>query len=169
MEREARAALANLLGGLVLLAIVAVGWHSLATNETLATYDFGTDPGPALMPRLLLWVLGLGAVGLVGTGAWQLGHARGGGGGRRADRRLVDRLVLPGLFVLTLAVYLRALAPLGFRAATFLFCAAWTVALTWRFDGRLGRGPTAVALVSAGLITAGIYLVFKVFVKVPLP
>lgn len=169
MGSEARGALGNALCGAVALAITAAGWLSLRRDPTLATYDFGSDPGPALVPRLLLAALGIGGAILAGHGAWRLARPPGAPPGSRGARPRLRRLLVPALFVASLFLYQHALPLAGYRAATVAFCVVWIVLLTWRRDERLTLRLGAVSVGSAALVTAGIYVVFRVFVRVPLP
>ncbi|MDR7519141.1 MAG: tripartite tricarboxylate transporter TctB family protein [Armatimonadota bacterium] len=166
-EQHARRALGDLLAGTVILTVTAAGWMSLRANRTLATFDFGTDPGPALMPRLLLAGLGAGGLALAGRAAWRLVRSGGLCGGLAA-RSWAPPLLLPTVFVASLVVYLAGLPVIGFRLATFAFCTAWVFALTHR-RGRPPVRAAALALAAAAVITGAVYSVFAGFVKVPLP
>ena len=64
-ERRRRSvAWGDLVTGLILLGATAVGAWSLLGNETLHEFDFGSDPGPALVPSLLLALLAVSATAL---------------------------------------------------------------------------------------------------------
>jgi hypothetical protein len=169
---QARRALGDLFAGAVLVGLAAVGLVSLAGNPDLATYEFGADPGPGLFPRLLLWALLAGGAALAASAAWSLARARL----RLAQTPLrapwivaPRRFALPALFVTSLAVYILALRPLGFRAATAAFAAAWIFVLARQQEGRWSARWAALAVVGGVLTAAVTYTVFKGFVKVPLP
>lgn len=157
----------DLLAGTVILAVTAAGWMSLRANRTLAMFDFGTDPGPALMPRLLLAGLGAGGLALAGRAAWRLVRSGGLRGGLAA-RSWAPPLLWPAVFVASLVIYLAGLSVVGFRPATFAFCTAWVFALARRW-GRPPVRAAVLALAAAAMITGAVYSVFKGFVKVPLP
>jgi Tripartite tricarboxylate transporter TctB family len=158
-------ALGNLLAGVVALAVVGAGWLSLDRDPSLATHDFGSDPGPALVPRLLLTALGVGGVVLVVQGAWSLARRSAAAGPALGPRRLL----WPAAFVASLLVYRQVLAAAGYPAATLGFCAAWMLVLTRRYQGRLTARSAALSVAAAVAITGAIYYVFKGFVRVPLP
>jgi hypothetical protein len=149
----------------VALAIASGGWLSLRADRTLRTFDFGEDPGPALVPRLLLIALAVGGLLLAGHGLRRMrGRRRRDGGGPGWGA-----LALPTAFVASLAAYLAALPRLGYRVTTLLFCLAWIAALSGLGRDRLTPRDWAVAIASAGLVTGSLYYVFRVFVRVPLP
>jgi hypothetical protein len=167
----ARRGLTDLISGLVLLVVAGVGLRALtAATRALEGFDIGTDPGPALMPRLLLWVLGAGGVWLTVLGGWRLVNSR-----RRRDvapaAPLVDlrRYAVPTVFALSLVIYVWGLFSAGFTAVTAAFCFAWIVVLTHQIEGRLGWQRTLTSAGAAIAITAAVYYVFKGFVRVPLP
>jgi len=149
----------------VAVGIAAVGWLSLDRDPALRTHDFGTDPGPALVPRLLLVALAIGGAALMVHGGFGLTRR-----GPRAPMAAegARRFLWPTLFVASLLVYQRALPLAGYPAATFAFCAAWILVLTRR-EGWLTVRSAGVGVGAAVVITAAIYHVFKGFVRVPLP
>ncbi|HXF82856.1 MAG TPA: tripartite tricarboxylate transporter TctB family protein [bacterium] len=168
MVEQARQGLSDVLAGTILLVVGIVGLIALGRNATLTSFDFGADPGPALLPRLLLVALlgGGTVVILLGVLRWRAARVSLRDVGRTLALRPYRR---PAVFVASLSVYLGALPRLGFITATLLFAAGWIAALTPEEDRRpLPRslGQTAGA---ALVITAALYYVFKGFVKVPLP
>ena len=166
MDERARQGLTDLVSGMLLLGIGIVGWIALRRNATLTRFDFGTDPGPALLPTLLLIALLAGGAALVVLGGVRLRAAAP----PRASRPLTLRpFARPAAFVASLVVYLIALPHLGFIVATPLFGAGWIAALTPPADRRSGLRSLARSAAAALVITAALYYVFKGFVKVPLP
>jgi len=167
--------LADFVAAVLVLAVAAVGLAWLRGNETLTAYDFGTDPGPALFPRLLLQALGLGGLVLLARALWGLAAIRRRGGVRtdRAAgagwRRAAWGALWPAVFLLSLAAYLAALPRLGFVPATTAFALAWILVLTRRQDRRLGLRAVAAAIVAALAISLLTAAVFEGFVQVPLP
>lgn len=154
-----------------MLGVVAAGWLSLHRDPALLSHDFGSDPGPALVPRLLLAALALGGGALALQGAWALaagasrrGRAPAAGAGARAGR-----LGWPILFVVSLLAYQQALPLVGYRGATVAFCGAWMLVLTRRWEGRWRLRSVGLAVVAALAVTGAIYYVFKGLVRVPLP
>ncbi|MDR7419271.1 MAG: tripartite tricarboxylate transporter TctB family protein [Armatimonadota bacterium] len=167
----ARQGVTDVVSGLTLLAVAGVGLRALAgTTRALAGFDFGTDPGPALMPRLLLWALGAGGVWLTAFGAWRLARSRrqprAGPVARPSD---LAKYAIPAAFALSLAVYVWGLFAAGFVAVTVVFCFFWIAALSRQGEGRLGWRRALTSAGAAVAIAAAVYYVFKGFVRVPLP
>jgi len=152
----------------VLLGVSALGTLSVATNPRITGMDWGVDPGPGLVPGLLLALLALGALGLVLRGGVGLGRSRGQPGAGVAPAALRPYL-LPAAMVLLLIVYNQAMSALGFVRATALFACLCSILIAWQ-EGRR-RDPAGLLLfVAEGLaITAFMYVVFERVIGVPLP
>lgn len=168
MDERVRQGWIDVVSGGILVGIGLLARLALGRNETLTRFDFGTDPGPALLPRLLLVALMAGGAVLVILGASRLRAARATAldPARPLSLRPYAR---PAALGASLAVYLVVLPRVGFIAATLVFGTGWIAALTPPADRRPARrflGQTAAA---ALIITAALYYVFKGFVKVPLP
>jgi len=169
----------DLATGLVLVAAAAVGAFSLLGNDELTAFDYGADPGPGLVPELLLAVLGAFAVGLVLRGFIGLRRAapepglRGGvshaGGETGHLASGVRRSATPSLLVVTLLLYALGLPAAGFVTATIVFTLLWSILLGRQEAGKLAFGSTALFAAEAFAITAGVYAVFAWLIKVPLP
>jgi hypothetical protein len=167
----AQRGLTDALSGVVLIIVAGVGLRALAaTTAALEGFDIGTDPGPALMPRLLLWALGAGGLWLAGFGGWRFAGARrqlgAGSTGQRSD---LTRYTVPVLFALSLVAYVRGLFVAGFAVVTFVFCFAWIVVLTRQIEGQFEWRRALASAGAALAITAVVYYVFHGFVRVPLP
>jgi len=157
----------DLITGAVLIGLTLVGFWRLYGNQYVHEMDFGTDPGPGLFPRLLLWGLGL-------SGTWLI--VRAAGQRRQGDRAEesffeggVRRLLLPLLMVASLAGYVLALPRLGFLPLTLAFGLAWVFLLTLEESARLTAGRLLRVALEASLLSGVIYFVFAKLVKVPLP
>ena len=168
----------DLATGIVLVAAAGVGAFSLLGNDELTAFDYGADPGPGLVPELLLAVLGAFAVGLVLRGFFGLRRAapepgRGGdspaGGETGHIASGVRRSATPSLLVATLLVYALGLPAAGFVTATIVFTLLWSILLGRQEAGKLAFGSTTLFAVEALAITAGVYAVFAWLIKVPLP
>jgi putative tricarboxylic transport membrane protein len=127
---------------------------AVAAVESLRLLPYGAvrNPGPAFFPWWTSLTLAVLSVVLL---AQSLAR-RGGGAG--ADR---GRWVKVAGLLAALAVYALVLEPLGYPIATFalvLFMLRVTEPAPW-----------LVALVAALLAAAGTYLVFAVWLSVPLP
>lgn len=157
----------DLLTGLVLVGVTLAGFWSLRTNETIATFDFGTDPGPALFPRLLLSALGVSSLAVLGAAGWRLRRAvepR-----RSASARPRGRAWWVLSFVATLTAYVFAMPAVGFLPATLTFSVFWTVLLRYQDVKRFEARSILRSVLAAAALTGAIYLLFVTGVRVPLP
>ena len=169
MAGESRRAVArgDLVTGLILLGATAAGAWSLLGDETLRGFDYGADPGPGLVPSLLLVLLGVCAAALALRGLVGLRprvpvpEPRDPSGARRA--------VYPALLVATLCLYALGMPAVGFIPATLAFTGLWSILIGRQETGAPTVRFTALRLVEALAITAAVYVVFAWFIKVPLP
>jgi hypothetical protein len=134
------------------------GWWALTVTPALSSEDYGVDPGPGLLPRLVLTILTLGALLLIGNGVRRMLSAP-------AEPGYWDRLrrgtLVPAIFVLTLAIYVPAIGLLGYVPASVILALAWMTFLGLR--SREG-GPMS-PLLQAGAGTAiGVGLIYLIFV-----
>lgn len=129
--------------------IAALGAAVLAVTRSIPRGGLADDPGPAFLPT----VAGLG---LVVCGAWLMwrrdphdGLPRGAG------------LLRVGGTALLVLGYLLLIEPMGFITATALFLAAemWLIGVRRRY----------VLLLLPVLLSAGVYLMFRYGLEVPLP
>ncbi len=151
-------------GGFLALWSLA-GWWSMTATPALWSEEYGADPGPGLLPMLVLTILSLGAVILVvdGTRRFLLMPPEPGywAGLRR-------HTLVPVLFLASLLVLVTAIDVLGFIMASGGFAFAWMVVLGYR-SGE-GAAQALLPLAGAGaLIGVGlIYFVFVYLIGVPI-
>lgn len=155
-----------MISGGILLAVSIVGAASLLNNEGLRTGDFGRDPGPGLLPVILLVLLAAGSLVLTVMGAVRL---RATAGGARRDATPWRVFVFPVAMLTALGLYVWAMAPLGFIEATLAFVVPWVILLGWQDDGMPSLGRLSIYAVQAVGIVAAVWLVFAGLIKVPLP
>lgn len=111
----------TLFSGLFFGLWAAAGWLSIRGNPQIAGVDFGADPGPGLLPAIVLTILSLGALALVLVGFAGLRQARPSPVCWSDELRA---LIGPALLCLALALYLPLVRGLGFILGTVLFSAA---------------------------------------------
>jgi len=134
------------------------GWWSVAVTPALSSDEYGVDPGPDLLPRLVLTILTLGALILIGNGVRRMRS-------EPAEPGFWDRLrrgaLVPAVFVATLAIYVPAIGLIGYVPASVILTLAWMTFLGYR--SREG-GPIS-PLLQAGAGTAiGVGLIYLIFV-----
>lgn len=157
----------DLVTGLILLGATAAGAASLLGNETLHEFDFGADPGPGLVPSLLLVLLGVCAAALVLRAIFGLWRRIPVSVPENAPG--VRRIAYPTLLVATLCLYALGMPAVGFLPATLAFTCLWSVLIGRQEAGVPTIGSAAVWIGEALAITAAVYVVFAWFIKVPLP
>jgi len=166
---ERRTATGDLVAGIVLLAVSAVGGWSLLTNKFLISTNYGKDPGPALLPILLIALLALSAVALIAIAGTKLIRMGPSGTDRERFGATMRPLAVPVLMTAILLVYSQSMDWLGFLESTAAFAVFWTVTLGLQEDPKPAPVTFAIWLIEGAAICAGIYAVFAWFIKVPLP
>ena len=134
------------------------GWWSLAVTPALSSDEYGVDPGPGLLPRLVLTMLTLGALILIGNGIRRM-FAESNEPGYWA--RLQRGTLVPAIFIGSLAVYVQVMDLIGYVPASAILAFAWMAFLGLRDR----EGGTVPSLVQAGAGTAiGVGLIYLIFV-----
>jgi len=144
------------------LAIVLSLTHFLQSGRLHE--DFGAEPGPALLPELLMACLGVAGVGLSARGLWRLRRLSLNGEAGLFSLQSANRSLGT---VLTVALLLVAFLPFrsvfGFLAALLVFGAALGM-LLGRQEGR----SLYLAALEGALIAAILYGLFRFVLSVPL-
>ncbi len=140
--------------GFAALAMLLVAGATVYESAKLP-FGVARNPGPGFMPWWIGVALGILSV-LLGAHALRTGRIEG--PARRSERGAWRQVA--GLLV-ALALYVAALSPLGYPASTFLL-----VLLMLR---SMARARPVLALGLAVLAAGGSYLLFAVWLKVPLP
>ena len=151
-------------GGFFALWAIA-GWYSLLTNTQIMGETFGADPGPGLLPAIVLSIVSAGSLILVGAGLYGLGNLRA---PPIAWRRLSRQFVMPLLLAASLVGYIPLIHTIGFVAANTVFAAAWMLIIG---AGEVRSDPRRALLhVALGTVigVSLIYYVFIYWISVPL-
>lgn len=145
-----------------------VGVAGLLWRPAIWQDDYGLDPGPGLLPLIVIAGLLLGGSILLVKGLRHLAHAPRETVKVELREEREPTLIAAALLV-SVIVYVLALKSIGFIPATLVFCTIWISAVFLR-DGATGVLRTsAVSLVAAAAITAAVYVVFQRLIGVPLP
>lgn len=166
---ERRSAAGDLAGGVVLFAISAVSAWSLSANRFIVAGSYGDDPGPGLLPAILLALLGLFSLAMIGLAVARLVRLRGTLDDSRQPRDAWRTFLIPALFVVTLLIYAQSMMALGFLETTGAFAVFWTIAIGMQDTGRPDARRLAIWLLEGAAICAGIYAIFAWFINIPLP
>lgn len=140
-----------------------LGWVAIADHPYLFI-DWGEDPGPDLMPVIVLSLLSLGSAVMLAR-AVVLAATRGGAPRSEAFRNLA----VPIAFAGTLLLVVPAMRWVGFVPAALAFAVVWTFALR-AGERRIGLARRAAeAVLAAGLGVGLIAALFIRVIHVPLP
>jgi Tripartite tricarboxylate transporter TctB family len=155
-------------GGLFVLAWGIAGLFGLLSRPGLWRDDYGLDPGPALLPGLVVGSLLAGGLALVVKGSVAVMQSRT--GSLREIIAIESRpAVIAGLLLASVIAYALAMRQIGFAWATPVFAAVW-IAVISRRDGSAGAIQTAVRAVLGGVaLTASVLFVFQRLIGVLLP
>lgn len=136
-----------------------VGWWSVFTNDELWSDDYGLDPGPGLLPKLILSALTLGGFVILLRGVIALSRTRL----PRFDWDAFAREAKnPALLVGSLLLYVPVIFRIGFVSASAVFAFGWMLGLG--LQGRR-RAPTALWLQAILGTAIGVGLIYVVFVR----
>ncbi len=145
-----------------------IGVAGLLWRPAIWQDDYGLDPGPGLLPLIVIASLLLGGSILLVKGLRHLVHAPRGAVKVELREEREPTLIAAALLI-SVIVYVLALKSIGFIPATFVFCTIWIIAIFLR-DGATGVLRTsAVSVVAAAAITVAVYVVFQRLIGVPLP
>ncbi len=162
MEDTRTAPHIDTLAGGFFLVWAGVGWFSYAGNAALrASLWARADPGPALVPLIVLVLMTLGGGFLLAKGLWRSARSETGEGLPPATAHL-----LPLGFAATLGALAVAMPATGFLIAAIAFCLFWLWALSSGGHALIGW---VLRLLAAVAIGGGIHLVFAGLLRVPLP
>ena len=149
----------DIAAGIFLAAWGVVGWSVAAGTPALWSDEYGADPGPGLLPAIVLTILSMGSLILFLGGIRRLliervppGYWRG----------LWRHALIPTLLVATLLIYFPAIKIVGFIPASAVFAFGWMV--TIGFKNYEGRAKALLLQAAAGTII-GVGLIYFVFVR----
>lgn len=157
---DRREVLNDLTSGSICLALAA-GLAAVHFSQAGRLHEnFGAEPGPAMLPQLLLCVLGLAGLGLLLRGLVGIRRARG-AASRREDNGIGLWPVVGALVVVSL--FLPMKAAIGAALALIAVGAALGSLAGWKEE----RPPMRSALEGAA-VAAVLFVVFRFMLFVPL-
>ena len=165
--------LRRLLAGLMLLAVAGLGWWVMEGDwQAFTTFVMRGDPGPFMLPQILLAAVATTGLWLVVLSGVQLAkHKRAAPGPRRRRvprREALVQALLPAGFLASVGSMPLLMQTIGSLAAMALFAVTWIAFLGLRAAGpSLAVAATALVFgVGAALFTQGL---FVRLLNVPLP
>lgn len=139
------------------------GWWSILRDPFLWA-DYGLDPGPSVMPVIVLTLLSTGSVLMLARAVY-LAFA----GTARVSADLFRHLLVPALFTLSIVALVPLMYRIGFIPAALAFCLGWMLVL---HDRRRRLGLPRLLAETMLSTAAGVGLVAYAFIQlihVPLP
>ena len=152
--------------GLFLMVWSVIGWLSLIGSPALWVNEYGVDPGPSLLPIISLTILSLGDLALIGTGALQTvvqQHAR-----TRYWAMLIKGALMPGLFAISLIVYITLIDVVGFIPMSAIFSITWMYILGVKSGNRTYSSLLPLVAIGTFIGVGLIYFVFLYLIGVPI-
>lgn len=144
----------------------AVGWISLLSDENLFSDLYaGADPGPTLLPIIVLSVLSVGGAALA-IGA--LLHRRPALKLNKAAQRLPKAVKLAFALFLSVASFPYFMTVIGYLPTTFIFVFVWTFILTQE-PMRAPMRNGLIAALAASITALLIYACFELLIGVRFP
>ena len=169
VSRLDRAVGRDLACGLFFSGIGLIGFSDIYGNAKLMnTLGQGPDPGPALLPLVVLGllILGGGVLLLKGLVGWALYRPRNDKAAPR-DTAIFSRHAHAAALLASLLVLPSVVMWLGFMTATWLFAAPWLVWLEYR-RSRSRRRALLLGITTAALLALSLHLIFITLLGVAL-
>jgi hypothetical protein len=145
-----------------------IGIAGLLWRPAIWQDDYGLDPGPGLLPLIVITGLLLGGAILLIKGLRHLARTPRSATQAELRQEREPTLVAAALLV-SVIVYVLALKSIGFIPATLVFCTIWITAVFLRDGATNVLRTSAVSLAATAAITAAVYVVFQRLIGVPLP
>lgn len=156
--------LAVLFGTPIFFGAWAVaGWWAVWGDPWLWS-DYGLDPGPSVLPTIVLTLLSVGSLVMLGRAlvVWR-------GGTGRASADLFRHLGTPAAFALSIVALVLVMFSTGFLLAALVFSAGWMLVLADRERPISWRRRLLEVAVSTGIGVGLITYLFVSLIHVPLP
>jgi hypothetical protein len=152
--------------GAVLIGIAVAGLYDLHTDQWLAMGARGTDPGPAFLPEMLMWLLlGGGLIQLitVAASAWSAG------GFAHGTEFQIRKLWMPALLCASLVAYYWLIPRFGYLGPSVVFALIWVPLIHFRSGNPFRRRHLVQFPLEALAIAGTLYALFAYGIRVPLP
>jgi hypothetical protein len=150
----------------VFIILALIGAVSLATDPYLSLGANGADPGPAFVPWITIYVLGIGGVAIL---VIELLKAKRSGGIAYTGEFTISRLWMPVTLVVMMMGYVELIQIFGFFWLSVGFSLICVSALHWRTSDPFTPRYLIQLPVEALLVTGVIYAIFRYGILVPLP
>ncbi|UYF99626.1 tripartite tricarboxylate transporter TctB family protein [Halomonas sp. GD1P12] len=166
-SRIDRVARRDLACGLLFSTVALAGFFDLYTNpQLLDSLGRGPDPGPALLPLVILSLIMFGGVLLLLKGMAGWASKRRSPAERQTPDAAFSRHAHAAALLASLLVLPSVESWLGFMVAAWLFAAPWLVWLEYRRHAK--RRALLVGITMAAMLALSLHLIFITLLGVAL-
>ena len=162
-----RSARRDVLTAAILLALCGIAAWSLYTNPSIYGFDYAPDPGPGLLPVIVIALLVGCSIALGILGIWRMSTARE-GRSTFLSTGLLKEYAYPLAMILSLLIVQYTMIRFGFLAAAIPFALVWCSAIAFQDGMPLTVRNSAVFAVEAVFIAVATQVVFVRLIGVPL-
>jgi len=159
----------DLICGLTVIAFTSIGTWGIVTDDFLMEEDYGADPGPSLVPIMLLCVLGLLGIHMTTKACYYI---------LKNSKRVTKipsitenwiTFLIPLTFVCTMFFYTWIIEIIGFIWVTLGFTLLWIFTIGIHDNGLPTKKDTLLYFVYSVAMTFFIYYIFVHLIMVQLP
>ena len=159
----------DLICGLTVIAFTSIGTWGIVTDDFLMEEDYGADPGPSLVPIMLLYVLGLLGIHMTTKACYYI---------LKNSKRVTKipsitenwiTFLIPLTFVCTMFFYTWIIEIIGFIWVTLGFTLLWIFTIGIHDNGLPTKKVTLLYFVYSVAMTFFIYYIFVHLIMVQLP
>ncbi|MCS5653495.1 MAG: tripartite tricarboxylate transporter TctB family protein [Candidatus Marinimicrobia bacterium] len=159
----------DLICGLTVMAFTLIGTWGIVTDDFLMEEDYGADPGPSLVPIMLLCVLGLLGIHMTTKACYYI---------LKNSNRVTKipsitenwiTFLIPLTFVCTMFFYTWIIEIIGFIWVTLGFTLLWIFTIGIHDNGQPTKKDILLYFVYSVAMTFFIYYIFVHLIMVQLP
>ena len=159
----------DLFCGLAVIAFTSIGTWGIVTDDYLMEDDYGADPGPALVPIMLLCLLGFLGINMTIKACYNI---------LKYSNRVTNTpnttenwiaFLIPLTFVCSMFFYTWIIETIGFILVTLGFTLLWIFSIGIHDNGRPTIKKILLYIVYSVVMTFFIYYIFVHLIMVQLP
>ena len=159
----------DLICGLTVIAFTSIGTWGIVKDDYLMEDDYGADPGPALVPIMLLCLLGFLGINMTIKACYNiLKYSKSVTNTPNLTENWITFLI-PLTFVCTMFFYTWIIEIIGFIWVTLGFTLLWIFTIGIHDNGLPTKKDTLLYFVYSVAMTFFIYYIFVHLIMVQLP
>jgi len=159
----------DLICGLTVIAFTSIGAWGIVTDDYLMEEDYGADPGPSLVPIMLLCVLGLLGLNMTTKACYNILKNSNRVTKIPSNTDNWHAYLIPLTFVCTMFFYTWIIEIIGFIWVTLGFTLLWIFSIGIHDNGRPTKKEILLYIVYSVTMTLFIYYIFVHLIMVQLP